>query len=667
MSNTQDKKGVKMIRKTIEKKVKDQKGITLIALVVTIVVLLILAGISIFAVLGENGIISKAKDSKAQTIIGNEKEDIMLSYTSALISNKGEGKVTSEQLQEELDKQSREGSTIVTNKAADKLQVKYNNTNHIYIIDSLGNIEYIKPESIIYYGNFHDLTIVEFADGKVISLGKLLSDEIDLADLTKGKIISESGIKELYDDYMIDGNGELYNIIDNEIVNLSEKYEAINGRKLEEITELSNTYLAKDNNGKIYSWGYNSYNLLGDGKTQDEEPSREEPVCLSDQTSNVLYNKKINKIFKANWPTAFFAIDNDGRLYGWGEEDDGLLGDGKISGNTTSPICLNDVEGSSLKDKKIIKIEYECSSSSNGHCNLGCTAIDSNGSVHIWGYCSLGNLNNTALPKRSEDINGVLYGVKIKDYIYDEYNGIILDENGKIYTYGKNYSYALGNGNSNEYSTSGLICLNYLENDLKNKNIVKIKDGLALDNEGNVYAWGEKGEYTKAMLGFTATSPVCLNNIPGSVLNGKKIKEMIQLTSWYSKNYLIDYDGKLYGWGDNGLYGGLGSGDFENEFCYDPICLSDINGSALNGVKIKEVGWSYAIDENGNEYTWNNTLPILGEEDNSTTIQYNGEDIDIVDYKHENYKAEMEYNINYYLSNNNELYYTAIETERQPE
>ena len=42
-------------------KTKEMKGITLVALVVTIVVLLILAGVSINLVLGDNGIITKAK------------------------------------------------------------------------------------------------------------------------------------------------------------------------------------------------------------------------------------------------------------------------------------------------------------------------------------------------------------------------------------------------------------------------------------------------------------------------------------------------------------------------------------------------------------------------------------------------------------------------------
>lgn len=49
-----------------EIKNKQEKGITLIALVVTIVVLLILAGVSISLVLNNNGIISRAKEAKNQ-------------------------------------------------------------------------------------------------------------------------------------------------------------------------------------------------------------------------------------------------------------------------------------------------------------------------------------------------------------------------------------------------------------------------------------------------------------------------------------------------------------------------------------------------------------------------------------------------------------------------
>ena len=45
------------------KNIKDERGITLIALAVTIVVILILAGVTIDAVFSENGIINKAKEA----------------------------------------------------------------------------------------------------------------------------------------------------------------------------------------------------------------------------------------------------------------------------------------------------------------------------------------------------------------------------------------------------------------------------------------------------------------------------------------------------------------------------------------------------------------------------------------------------------------------------
>ncbi len=53
-----------------EKIMQGNKGITLVALVVTIVVLLILAGISLNLVLGQNGIISRAQDARNQTAEG---------------------------------------------------------------------------------------------------------------------------------------------------------------------------------------------------------------------------------------------------------------------------------------------------------------------------------------------------------------------------------------------------------------------------------------------------------------------------------------------------------------------------------------------------------------------------------------------------------------------
>ena len=72
------------------------KGITLIALVVTIVVLLILAGVSISMLTGQNGILNKAAEAKTKSQVANEKEAIGMAVLEALTT--GNGTLTAERL-----------------------------------------------------------------------------------------------------------------------------------------------------------------------------------------------------------------------------------------------------------------------------------------------------------------------------------------------------------------------------------------------------------------------------------------------------------------------------------------------------------------------------------------------------------------------------------------
>ncbi|MFR5313249.1 MAG: leucine-rich repeat domain-containing protein [Clostridia bacterium] len=72
-----------------------QKGITLIALVITIIVLLILAGVSIAMLTGDNGILNQANDSKIETAVGTVKEQLKLLQGEKIIQGE---KVTPEAL-----------------------------------------------------------------------------------------------------------------------------------------------------------------------------------------------------------------------------------------------------------------------------------------------------------------------------------------------------------------------------------------------------------------------------------------------------------------------------------------------------------------------------------------------------------------------------------------
>ena len=53
---------------------REEKGITLVALVITIIVLLILATVSILALTGDNGLFSKARESRNATNNGLEND-----------------------------------------------------------------------------------------------------------------------------------------------------------------------------------------------------------------------------------------------------------------------------------------------------------------------------------------------------------------------------------------------------------------------------------------------------------------------------------------------------------------------------------------------------------------------------------------------------------------
>ena len=81
---------------------RNKKGITLIALVITITVLLVLAGVSLSLVLGENGILKKSQKATTETRKAEEKEKIEMAVAAARAA--GNGVLTAENLNTELNK-----------------------------------------------------------------------------------------------------------------------------------------------------------------------------------------------------------------------------------------------------------------------------------------------------------------------------------------------------------------------------------------------------------------------------------------------------------------------------------------------------------------------------------------------------------------------------------
>jgi type II secretory pathway pseudopilin PulG len=88
------------VKNKLKEQLKINKGITLIALVITIIVLLILAGVTIATLTGDNGILTKAQNAKTQNDKATVKEKVDLAIAASLDET---GKISLEQLKTNLN------------------------------------------------------------------------------------------------------------------------------------------------------------------------------------------------------------------------------------------------------------------------------------------------------------------------------------------------------------------------------------------------------------------------------------------------------------------------------------------------------------------------------------------------------------------------------------
>ncbi len=110
---------------------KNTKGITLIALVITIIVLLILAGVSIAMLTGENGILNQAQEAKTQTEFKSAEEKVKLAIMGARADD---GQMTVDEIKREVGYQ---GGSVT----GDAFPVQVQMDGHTFTVDANGTME----------------------------------------------------------------------------------------------------------------------------------------------------------------------------------------------------------------------------------------------------------------------------------------------------------------------------------------------------------------------------------------------------------------------------------------------------------------------------------------------------------------------------------------------
>jgi len=189
------------------------------------------------------------------------------------------------------------------------------------------------------------------------------------------------------------------------------------------VSTSGNTCFAIDgSDGSIWGWG-NNFSLLGDNTS----PNRSSPVSLIRSSSYV---------YIANGTNGSGAIDgSNGMIWTWGAGVRGMLGNGTADTRYSSPVSI-------LRSASYVKLAFGYGPISGDTV----FAIDgSNGSLWAWGQNESGFLGDGTYEDRSSPVS-VKLGKSCIDVWAGYYGNYAIDYEGIIWSWGKNVTYSLANG-----------------------------------------------------------------------------------------------------------------------------------------------------------------------------------------------------------------------------
>ena len=337
--------------------------------------------------------------------------------------------------------------------------------------------------------------------------------------------------------------------------------------------------LAIGKDGRAWAWGDNSYGQLGNNSIT----SQRTPISILGAVKTFCH-------IAASLGNHSLAIDKNGRLWAWGDNANGRLGDNTIISKRTPVSVLGAI-------KTFCKIAVG---------NAWSAAIQKNGRVWCWGNGGDGRLGTNSTVSALTPVS-ILGAVKTFCEIgAGNATTAAIDKNGLIWSWGFNNSGQLGNGANIAQSTPVSVA-----GTRKTFCKISLSNGqtIALDKYGRAWAWGFNAN---ALLGDNS---VTARNTPVSVAGA--IKTFCQIAAGSQHSLAIDKNGNTWAWGPNDG-GQLGANI--------PLSVRSPKSIVLGATKTfchigTGGGFSLGLAANGRLWSWGfNTGGRLG--DNSVTARY---------------------------------------------
>ncbi len=351
-------------------------------------------------------------------------------------------------------------------------------------------------------------------------------------------------------------------------------------------TQVITTYdtaCALSNVGTIYCWGQNNYGQLGDNTTTNNFHYAKQisngAIPAGTVITKLFTNK--NRAYSASSITVF-ALASDGKLYAWGANSQGQIGDGTTVQRNT-PVLVGSV---ALAGKIITKVSI------NGTERVSVAAVDSTGQLYTWGNNEVGQLGQGDTTSRNSPtavagFTNVADVISAGDHTWNGTSGsaqnyiVALKTNGTVWAAGANGYGQLGDSTTNQRNS-------FVQEVTLRTDIAKIYTGgfmntAMVSNTGNLYLTGSNAD---GQLGDNTTTQRNTYFAPTGIFQGKVAKVQIggRVYTGYNFIYVLDTDGNVWAAGRN-AYGQLGNGNTTNGAMFFSKSLRNTDGKKVIDVR----------------------------------------------------------------------------------
>jgi len=283
--------------------------------------------------------------------------------------------------------------------------------------------------------------------------------------------------------------------------------------------------MALTEDGKLFAWGSNANGRLGIASVAvGGSVSIPTQVCIGACTS-----AQPVWVWIAAGESFSLGLTIEGKLYTWGSDAFGALGDGGVTNTDKStPTLISAPSGDAW-------IHAAC-----GYDNV--TAVTMEGKLYSWGKNLAGKLGDGTTTDRNAPVEIAASLNKVWSYASaGDAHAMAITDNGDLYAWGEGADGRLGNGNTIDQSTPVFVGSGFKEVTCGYAHSIAIK------TDGKIVGWGANfnGQVGNGAT-FSQSSPVSI----GSSLN--KTFRNLFIGQYADHSLAVTTDGELYGWGGNG-------------------------------------------------------------------------------------------------------------------